>query len=200
MALTNDVGQSVICMLIFRGVGLELGGKVGPAHVRRPRSASESRGGERQHMSGKDVRRAATALGILLLRSFCAKAPERQAGSTANAAELPPTASSAGDPWTDLGISGDRQPQRLLIRKIVWRGGPEALVLEGAEVRRLHGLLAGNQRAAYACGITGAFTSNTATARSSRCPSTRTLTRRASRRSSAIRQRQLTPCRRLRSW
>jgi uncharacterized protein len=30
MALTNYVGQSVICMLIFRGPGLALGGTVGP--------------------------------------------------------------------------------------------------------------------------------------------------------------------------
>lgn len=30
MALTNYVGQSVICMLIFRGVGLGLGGTLGP--------------------------------------------------------------------------------------------------------------------------------------------------------------------------
>lgn len=103
-------------------------------------------------MSAERIRRAATILGVLLFLSFCAKGPERQAGSTATAAPLPATPPSAGEPWTDLGISRDRQPQRLLIRKIVWRGGPEALVLEGAEVRRLHALLAGNQRAAYACG------------------------------------------------
>lgn len=30
MALTNCVGQSVICMLIFRGVGLKMGGALGP--------------------------------------------------------------------------------------------------------------------------------------------------------------------------
>jgi uncharacterized protein len=30
MALTNYIGQSAICMLIFRGVGLELGGTMGP--------------------------------------------------------------------------------------------------------------------------------------------------------------------------
>ena len=30
MALTNYVGQSVICMLIFRGTGLGLGGTMGP--------------------------------------------------------------------------------------------------------------------------------------------------------------------------
>ena len=30
MALTNYIGQSVICMLIFRGVGLGLGGTMGP--------------------------------------------------------------------------------------------------------------------------------------------------------------------------
>ena len=30
MALTNYIGQSAICMLIFRGVGLGLGGTMGP--------------------------------------------------------------------------------------------------------------------------------------------------------------------------
>ena len=31
MALTNYIGQSMICMVIFRGVGLGLGGTIGPA-------------------------------------------------------------------------------------------------------------------------------------------------------------------------
>ena len=31
MALTNYIGQSVICMMIFRGIGFGLGGTMGPS-------------------------------------------------------------------------------------------------------------------------------------------------------------------------
>lgn len=79
---------------------------------------------------------------------------ESPAASDDDAAATQSSASASvpQDAWGDLGITKTRAPQRLLIRKIGWRGGPEALVVEGEQARRLHRLLAGNERLDYACG------------------------------------------------
>lgn len=61
----------------------------------------------------------------------------------------------ARDRWSATGITATRKPQRVLLRKDGWRGGPEALIVEAkeADALRLHALLAGNQRLEYLCGF-----------------------------------------------
>jgi hypothetical protein len=92
----------------------------------------------------------------LLIAAVCvlacrAESPPAAPHSTASAKNSTSNPVS-DDAWSDIGVETVREPQRLLIRKIAWRGGPEALIIEGEEARRLHALLADNQRLEYACG------------------------------------------------
>ena len=95
---------------------------------------------------------AGFVIAILLLAS-CGPTPERLSGTTGGAPGASAVIAPPEEGWADVGLTKSREPRRLLIRKIVWRGGPEALVVEGPEARRLHALLAGNERLEYACGF-----------------------------------------------
>lgn len=89
----------------------------------------------------------------LLLLLGCADAGRKPTATQSRAAATSTTVPEQA--WSPTEISTRGRPQRLLIRKTGWRGGPEALILETEDdpaVAQLHGLLAGNQRIYYTCG------------------------------------------------
>ena len=96
------------------------------------------------------MRTAAAIVSVILLLGC------REERPVARSVTKPAQSSTAipEDSWYATGITANRAPQRLLIRKTGWRGGPEALIVESSEreAARLHHLLAGNQRIEWMCG------------------------------------------------
>lgn len=66
---------------------------------------------------------------------------------------------SAAESWSGTGVRATSEPRWLFVRKVVWRSGPEALVLPGSDpdVRRLQQLLADTRRLDYLCGFHWSF-------------------------------------------